>query len=463
MKTLFFTLVLLFQPCLYAMTEIIANTSNGSTYVDPVHGIARINFMSDYERPQVDRGFCGKLIVIKREVDGKTVTERNLEANQTCEKIRAAVTAVKDCEEIPAYTLTIKDPDCSKNPNDCKKLAQPRAGTYNYCLKNNNSCNPDPAKATNIKIADEVKNCSPDYGLLVVKDTAGKHAAVSSLNDKEHCGQTLPRKNIATGNHLWDNENNPNFKVNVGATPGFYIGNHTHYFFDFNRQTWCIHFFQDPTRLPVCSKKFDGMTRTIAYPSGEKFKTKGVVKLSVKDGKPVAQIGHPTSEEFSYSPTLNENKAVMQVTLSNDEKGGRRSKFELKDRVNGSTLSQLDVSPTYSLGTRLASAGACSANSCIDVPVEVSGASGTGDKAFCKNNDSQLDIANSQAGSCYSCYGITPGPCGTDTVLITKDGQKNAAHDPRVYTSFSKISSDLKACRQEPMQRQDTEDATVNQ
>lgn len=204
------------------------------------------------------------------------------------------------------------------------------------------------------------------------------------------------------------------------------------------------------------------MTRTIAYPSGEKFKTKGVVQLSVKDGKPVAMIGHPTSTDFSYTPILDENKPVMQVTLSNDEKTGRRSKFELKDSVNGATLSQIDVSPTYTMGTRLTSAGACNSSSCINAPQEVSGYSGTSDKAYCKNNDSNLDITTSQAGLCYSCNGVTPGPCGTDTILITKDGKKNAPHDPRVFTSFAKVKSDINSCRQAPTQL-DTEDATVNQ
>jgi hypothetical protein len=432
--SILFITMLAASPSSFALTELIENTSNGGTYIDTINEVARINFNSDYRNPRIKPTYaCGKLKIVKREdTNGKTVTDRVAEKEQTCDSLKSSVKSFIDCEEVPVMMMTVNDPKtCGPSDGPCEKMPTPLPSTQDVRLKN---------------IKEDIKKCSPEHELLVITDAKGKRAAISSLKDKQQCGHNFARKTIDTGSTLWDSEKRPEYKINVGHTPGFFIGDHTHYFFDFSKEQWCIHFKpSDPMRKPVCSAKLNGMTRSIGFLFGKEQKTKGVVKLEIKDGKPVATIGHPVSDEYKKSPDLDTTKPVMQVSITNDESKGRRSVFELKE-ANGTTLSRMDVTPTFALGSRLSTAGACDSSSCLNVPPEVSGPQGS--SLYCKQNGESLPLEKSTQGLCYSCNGVTPGFCDQSTTLIQKNGPAVAKDEfNRKQMLFSEVLGQINSCK----------------
>lgn len=496
MKTLFLILISLSFGRAFGLTEMVENSPAGDSYIDPVNQMARVQMKSDFINPDIaENSFaCGMIRIVRKEVNGKIEASAEIDNTKTCEEssfqrcigennkiavyekilddgqvvIEKKETA--DCKklekqifndskycksnETPAMVMLLQNPTTCNNGQTCQKSSSPQTYTKNICLKNK-GCGSTPNTSD---IADKIKSCSPKNQVVVIKDAASNRSLVSSLKDNQQCGKTFGKKNIATGNKLWDKENRPEFKISVSNTPGFFIGDHTHYFFDFNKKSWCIHFLPNlPTSQVTCDPRLNDITRSIGFRQNDIQKNKGVVKLGIdENGNPTAVIGHPQDETFSYKPKLDESKPVMKVTLSNDKDTGRSSLFELKDSLKGAAVNKIEVSPTYSLGTRLANAGACLPGNCLNVPLESYGRyRGIDSKNYCSNQDT-VNLANSPEGQCYSCNGVTPGLCGDRTILITESGKrdtdKQIANDPRLFTSFQDVMKNLNSCKAAPQE-----------
>ncbi len=492
MKTLFLILISLSFEVAFGLTEMIESSGAGTSYIDPIHQMARVQIQSDFINPDIsEKSFvCGTIRIDRKEVNGKLVPSAEIDNTRSCEgpsfqrcegegnkiaiyekiledgTVEIEKKETKDCKKIekqtlkdpkyckpnetPAMVMMLQNPTTCNNGQTCKKSPTPKTYTKNICLKNK-GCGNTPNDSD---IADKIKSCSPKNQVVVIKDATSNRSLVSSLKDNQQCGKTFGKKTISTGDKLWDKENKPEFQIKVSNTPGFFVGDHTSYFFDFNKKSWCIHFLpNNPNSQVTCDPRLNDITRSIGFRQNDIRKNKGVVKLGIDEkGNPTATIGYPQDEEFNYKPTLDESKPVLQVTLSNDKETGRSSLFELKNSFKSTTvLSKIEVSPTYSLGTRLSQAGACGTKSCINVPVEYYGRYRTVDtKNFCANQDS-VDLTNSSEGQCYSCNGVTPGLCGDKTILITESGKRDTGkeipNDPRLFASFQGVMKNLNACK----------------
>ena len=467
-KLIFFLAQFCFLSVTWGLTEIIENSTNGGTHIDPVNNVARINIQSNFRNPNanISRTECKKIKIVRRETERGCVESMQVaDPAQTCATLRTSVQGFVDCEELNASFLTVGEPlNCGNPAAACQTMATPMPYTQDIRLAG---------------IREAVRTCSPEHELLVISDAQGKNAAISSLNDRQQCGRSFggrpPSANqcasasqlrsMDTGSTLWDSENRPEYKINVSHSPGFYIGDHTHYYFDYAKQQWCVHFkpFQPVVndeagrkmiRGPVCGG-LNGATRSIGFVYGTESRTKGVVKFEVVNGRPVATIGQPTSSEYTRTPTLDSTKPILRVTLSDESAAGkqatpgqgRSSTFELLN-ADGSRISQMTVSPTMSMGSLLNTAGSCagsSENYCLNVPTAVSGTQ-SGER-FCRNNSQNLPLSTAQQGLCYSCTGVTPGNCDQSTHLIQRTvGSTQTDSFHRIPTLYSDVQAQLNAC-----------------
>ncbi|MCC6138800.1 MAG: hypothetical protein IT287_09215 [Bdellovibrionaceae bacterium] len=441
MKTLFFfTLMTVVSWTSNASTEIIEASDMGRTHIDPITMSTFINYKTNfqYDRPNVSYARCqldaaGKPInnyfIIKKK-DDKGVVQNlyTVKSGLSCEEIQKNDTNVVNCEAHSALEMTISDPDeCAQGK--CATLSTPRIAST-----------PLPINLKNETLQEEIKKCSPDKQYILIKDGATNKSLVASLADKSHC--KLDKRRIFTDGAPWDDGESSLTQIFTSNKNGFYIGEHTHYFYDETKKDWCIHFRPDiGSTAPSCG--YNNMTRSIAFaiPSLDKKVQKGVVKLSVDaSGNPVAEIGPAEGSEYSKSPKL--AKPILKVSLINktgdacnkssgpgssapnpdtfkkcleDAKKGRRTVFEaLNDK--GDVVRRINVAPSYSIGT--SEPNTCEANACLQGPKEVLAPES---ELQCSKTASQpFKIPGNGKEVCYSCNGISSGNCGAEKVVLSK-------------------------------------------
>lgn len=434
------------------MTELLESSDLGPTHIDPISMSTFINYKTDYQytSPKVTFANCkldgnGKPLnnyfIIKKQDDKGVMQNMYMVRNGTsCQEIRANDTGIANCEEHSAVEFTVGDPDeCTQGK--CTKLSTPRVASVPLSI-NLGGNNPNPSE--NIKkLQAEIEKCSKDKKYILVRD--GTKSLVASLADMSHC--KLDKKRIITQGAKWDDGESALTQISTSNRAGFYIGEHTHYYFDETKNDWCIHFRPDlGSTEPSCGYK--NMTRSIAFstPGETKISQKGVVKLSVDEsGNPVAIIGHPKSDEYNKSPELDEAKALIKVSLSNKPGEPRKTVFESKPSLNGATTKTITVSPSYSIGSKVAQANSCDSNACLSAPKEVIDPNA---QVLCKNNDEKdFTLPGSGKETCFSCNGVSSGSCGKDKVVLNKN-------------NIAEYTSKINACRAEDAQ-EDTPDATV--
>jgi hypothetical protein len=490
MKPLSFILLLLLSNSANSAMEIIESSIFGPSYLDTYNNILTVNLQSTVANPDVTLGNaqCGTLIMEDRVVDGSTVQVPRVDESRTCE-----VSTFSGCSRIevpvnnPAndqgvyitHTADGKEVIERRDKPNCEAARQTEVlSNSRYCkdnesptliltlqqqatCNNNQACAPPAAATPSVKSfpvpQSEINNCSPQHQNVVIRNRDGGPSMLASFRQNEHCGQRFGPRQIQTGNLLWDQENKPEYQIKVDDQGGFRIGDHTHYYFDFQKNQWCNHFI--PTNRETCSASFTGATIPIAYTTGEalansadrsNWRNKGVVKLEVIDGKPVATVGHAMSSNFNDGAVLNEERPVLRVTMSDTETSGRRAVFELREtnQPNAQVRGRIEVSPTYSLGTELTSnSETCDANRCLNVPSLL--LTSVADRQLQCTNNHKLDLTTS-TNLCYSCNGITSGSCSTSTILISRDGNRTRSSvpgtDPRTYRRVSDVTADFNSC-----------------
>lgn len=448
MKTLaLFSISLFVSLTSFAATEILEATELGPTHIDPVSMSTFINYKTDYQynSPKVTFANCKmdssgnpekNYFIIKKQDDKGVVQNMYLvRPGSSCQALRAADTAIANCEEHSAVEFTVSDPDeCAQGK--CQKLSTPRIASTPLSI-NLGGNNPNPSE--NIKkLQAEIEKCSKDKKYILVRD--GSKSLVASLADMSHC--KLDKKRVITDGAKWDDNESPLTRIFTSNRAGFYIGEHTHYYFDETKNDWCIHFRPDlGSTEPSCGYK--NMTRSIAFavPGEQKITQKGVVKLTVDDkGNPIAVIGHPKTDEYNKSPELDESKPVLKVSLTNKPGEPRKTVFESKASMNGATTRTLNVSPTYSVGTKIAQANSCDSNACLNAAKEILDPNA---QVQCKNNETKdFTLPGSGKETCFSCNGVSSGACGKDKVVLNKN-------------NISEYTNKINACR-----AQDAEPAT---
>lgn len=443
MKTLIiFSILTVVSWTANAATEIIEASEMGRTHIDPLSMSTFINYKTNfqYDRPKVTYARCkldaaGKPInnyfIIKKK-DNKGVVQNlyTVKSGLTCEEIQKNDTGVVNCEAHSALEMTIADPDeCAQGK--CPSLATPRVAST-----------PLPINLSNATLQQELKKCSPEKNYLLIKDAVTNKSLVASLADKSLC--KLDKRRIFTEGAPWDDGETPITQIFTSNKNGFFIGEHTHYFFDEQKKDWCIHFRPDlGSTAPSCG--YSNMTRSIAFgiPSLDKKVQKGVVKLSVDAyGNPVAEIGTSDKPEYSKSPKL--DKPLLRVSLMNktsdecaaksgpgssnpnaeifkkcleDAKKGRHTIFEALNK-DGAVVRKINVSPTYSVGSTAGEANSCEANACLQAPKEVLAEDSP---LSCAKTASQpFKVPGNGKEVCYSCNGISSGSCGVEKVLLNK-------------------------------------------
>lgn len=459
--------------------QIIESSIHGPSYLDTYNNILTVNLNSNVANPDVTLGGgqCGTLVMEDRVVDGRTVTVPRVDESRTCE-----VAAFSGCNRANTKAIYItyaadgreiverRDmPNCLETRqrevlNVAKYCKDNESPTLILTLQQQTTCNNNQActasSAPSVKSfpvpQTEINRCSPQHQNVVIRNRDGGPSMLASFKQNEHCGRRFGSRQIRTGDLLWDQENKPEYQINVDDEGGFRIGNHTHYYYDFQKNQWCNHFI--PTNRETCSASFTGATIPIAYTTGaalansddkSQWKNQGVVKLEVIDGKPVATVGHAMSSNFSDGAVLNEDRPVLKVTMSDSDTSGRRALFELREsnKPDAAVRGRIDVSPTYSLGTDMTSnTEACDANRCLNVSASL--LTTVADRALQCTADHKLDLTTS-TNLCYSCNGITSGGCGTTTTLINRDGNQSRSsvtNDPRTYRRLSDVRADFQGC-----------------
>lgn len=421
MTRLFLTLFLcLIGSKTQALTEILEASQNGNTHVDPISMTATINYSSQFPgTPHVSYARCrldssgnpvNNYFIVKR-LNAQGVLENSylVQPGSSCEEIQRNDTGIAHCEAHSALELTISDPtQCAQN--QCTPLATPRQGTMSIPLSS-----PTTASSSTPSLQSEIQRCSPQRQLVLIRDASGKSMVVS-LADKAHCG--LERRRITTEGAAWDDNESPLTQIFTSNRNGFYIGNHTHYFFDQQRQSWCVHFRPDiPSTAPSCG--LNNLTRSIAFliPSQDRKVQKGVVRLSIDaNGNPVAIVGHPRSTEYSVSPELDESRPLLRMTLTHQAQEGRRTLFESMSSLNGNVLRRVDVAPQYVFGNTNNEIGSCDSTACLSAPSPVLAQ----DSALQCQRNNQQSFATPGNGRdvCYSCNGVTSGRCTSDKVVL---------------------------------------------
>ncbi len=481
MKPLSFILFLLFSHSVFAAIEILESSINGPSYLDTYNNILTVNLKSTVGNPDVTlgNGQCGTLILEDRVVDGRTVQVPRVDEARTCEVSTFSgcnkandkavyITLSSDGQEIverrdKPNCLEARQTEVLSNARYCKDNESPTLVLtlqQQSTCSNNQTCASPVSSSTSVKSFPvpqaEINRCSPQHQNVVIRNRGGGPSMLASFKQNEHCGKRFGSRQIKTGNLLWDQENKPDYQINVDDEGGFKIGNHTHYYFDFQKKQWCNHFI--PTDRETCSASFTDATIPIAYTTGASLAqngdrntvwfNKGVVKLEVINNKPVATVGHATSSKFSDGAVLDVEKPVLKVTISDTDTAGRRSVFELKDpKQPDKNFGRIEVSPTYSLGTDLTQSNeTCDKNRCLNLPSAL--ATTVADRKLQCTSEHKLDLTTSN-NLCYSCNGITSGSCGTTTTLINRDGNQNRSsivNDPRTYRRFSDVRADLNTC-----------------
>ncbi len=400
-----------------AATEMLEASEMGRTHIDPVSMSTFINYKTNfqYDRPKVTFASCkmdasgnpikNYFILKRKDERGVVRNAYTTNAGSSCEEIQKNDVNVVNCEAHSALEMTIADPDnCATG--GCQQLSTPRIAST-----------PLPINLNNAALQAEIKKCSPDRQFIIVKDKVTKKSLVASLTDKAHC--KLEKRRIITEGASWD-DGEPLTQIFTSNRNGFYIGEHTHYFFDDKAKEWCVHFRPDlGSTAPVCG--LNNTTKSIAFaiPSENKKVQKGVVKLSVdSDGNPVAVVGHGKSDEYSKSPELDESKKLLKISLTNKEGEGRKTVFEAKNSMNGETLKKIQVSPTYGFGSSMADASACDSNACLSGPKEVLDPESP--LSCSKNSSSAFQAPSAGKEVCYSCNGISAGSCDSKKVLLNK-------------------------------------------
>lgn len=473
----------------FAATVITPSSDNGASYVDTLSNIARVNISSNVQNPDVtmDGGTCGTLKMVPTTVNGETVNKPEVDPNRQCK-----VAAFRGCnvadnmalyveysEEKGQDVVTEKPmPNCLAarkkevldNPEFCKDDEAPIAIftlQQKTTCSENKTCQTTSTPTTTTKNfpvpVEKVKECSPNDQNLVIVNSQGGPSMMASLNENEHCGKRFESKVIDLGNVIKPLANRPNFQLNVDSNNGFRIGNHTQFFFNTKQKHWCVRYCEPDDlkrdKVPVCNHNYankretcsdvlNDVTLPMAWSSFHK-QHKTAVQLQVVDGKPVATIGHATSDSNvkNLAPKLDNDQPVVKITLSDNETSGRRSTFEVKnDNSEDSPVkSRIEISPTYTLGALTASASKrCDSRTCLN-----SDWLSASDPLSCKKNDNKsIDLANLPQEMCYSCNGLTPGRCGTQTVLLTKSGkkEKTPTGDKRLFRKYTDVYREVKSC-----------------
>lgn len=418
MKTRTFFMLLIALPwTTQAATEILEASHMGRTHIDPLNMTTFINYKTNYqyEKPKVTYASCkmdssGKPIdnyfIIKRKDERGVIRNvYTVKPGTSCAEIQEHDANVINCEAHSALEMTIADPDqCASG--GCQQLTTPRIAST-----------PLPINLSNEALQAEIKKCSPERKFVLIRDSGGAKSLVASLTDKAHC--KLDKRRIFTEGALWDDGDADLTQIHTSNRHGFYVGEHTHYYYDEVKKGWCVHFRPDlGSTSPVCGLNNTTKSIAFAFPSEDRKVQKGVVKLSVdKDNNPVAIVGHPKSAEYSRNPELDETKKLLKISLLNKDKEGRKTVFEAKNSLDGETIKKINVAPVYTLGSSINNPNACDENACISAPKEVW--AGTNQSGLsCSNASGPFKAPGNGNEVCYSCNGVSAGACESKKTLI---------------------------------------------
>lgn len=456
MKTyILFSILTAAFPC-FAGTTFLQGTDNGLSHIDPINGTARINFRTDVANEHLKARFnCPaqpNLVEFKVMQGEKVVNRRQSATGITCDNIRKREGAanIVHCQEKKALEINLVE-ECGGQA--CPRLPQQRTGFRDFQL----GTNPNASEAAK-RVHQAVKDCSPDDENVVFRDqpdAQGKSRGVStSLKDRSQCSDMEKRRIVMPGSP-WDRlvagegwneqqrqEMHDQFHL-FATEPGFSVGNHTQYTYDFKAGQWCYQFFPKMKTAPVCDKGFENRTFPMMFvfpKENNARKTFGAVKMTKdENGNPVAYVGTPKAE--SNPVTLDESKPVMKITLSNGEKG-RSTMFQALKKMNGEVISSVQVSPTMSFGRQIATQP-CHRSSCLRA---ISAVTGENPRNICpsKPYDNPLELSANSKDLCYSCNGVSAGTC---------DDQKRIL-DAKEYTARSQA---MQSCKPEAVDPQQSE------
>jgi len=450
MKTLLFFTMLV--PSLVFATTQIAETGGSAdgaySYIDPLNQAAYLNvnttstmnppnFSADVHctiDPKTNKPQLNYFVFKKADSNGIVRNYKTYRPGYTCQQIEnddAAqqpnhMTSVVGCKEFATPELVIDDPtpaQCGTTP--CPSGAAHDVGVY--------------IPLDSGKVAAARSACSGDgSNLMIIRDKVSQHAIFSDMHNKSSCN--LDKRRVFLGNTPWDgctgngctkvDETSSYVQVYTSKDPGFNIGAMVNpnnpsqpdslmaYNYDFDKGTWCQTIFPDfGNSSPTCDPGY-GKNMTFAMnfstPGLNKTYHTGVVQLSMEGTTPVAYIGQLlTPNDPSPHPAMDPNKPLIKVTLERSDTNGAVTKFESRPSMTGAPTRTLIVTPNYTFGSLFngtAQAGTCDGSTCLHAPY-ILAAMKTAGSLSCASNSTPLNLSNPAAPICYSCNGVTPGPC----------------------------------------------------
>jgi len=464
-----------------AKTAIIQGGSSGQTFMDASTQTLHLNVKTTYPgskpkitvRCQTDQQGTPVKSYFRLKVEGANGVVRDMpiiNRGATCKQIMEDPEGPKKyegrvlaCDAYSGADLIVED-----NPNGCgsdgKQACTESAETTSYSTY-----------TLTAQDQQQITMCSPKDRILIVSDKVTNNNMFTNASDGMHC-KLDDKKPIFNSDAKWD-KGSPFTTVHASHRPGFFIGNISHYFYDFKENKWCVQLRADLANSPpTCDPEFTKLQHAIDFAvkppavngvQGDKVNyLRGAIKLTTETAeeierdpitckavmdasgnpkkkqvtRPVAFIAHSSDTNWSRRPNLDLNQTHMKVVLSGNPCEGPSTRFETIS--NGSVRRAVTVSPTYTLGNKFDSPGTCDNSSCLKTIPEVHGNNENLKPLLCSKDSPSLDLSNGgQENLCYSCNGVSSGDCGN----VMDGGMKilNAEN-------IGGYADRLRACRGEP-------------
>jgi hypothetical protein len=401
----------------FADIELLEGGAEGPTHIDPSTNSALIHYSQTvpgqlkvtYRYPKDANGkpINNFYVIERKNANNEIETVQEISQDINCEELKKDISIIT-CNGYSALEVLLNEPEGTPGPAQLKSVTMPLDS-------------PDLQAA--------LKAASPDNQFLIIRDAKSPKGIVASMLDKSLCG--LDRKQVDL-NGPWSDPKFPSQIYTSNRERGFFIGDHTFYFFDEKKAMWCYHFLPDlPNTAPICTKDFNNKTFRIdfGYKNSTDTVNKGVVKLSVDaNGVPSAAIGtgtlplpQPAATAARAALLMDPSKPFISVQFPKTEAGVPNTTFQAFDKLNGTPGRTLIVSPSYTMGANFNDRAICDASACLSPVSQITPSADNSSSRLCKKNDSVLDLNNKtkdQNALCYSCNGVTPGACSSTKSLI---------------------------------------------
>jgi hypothetical protein len=404
----------------FAELNLLEGGAEGPSHIDPIENTALIHYTQTvpgamkvtytYPKDAAGRPINNFYVIERKNAAGVVETVQEISTDVKCEDVLKDPLVVT-CKGYSALEIRLREPE----------------GTAGAPQTNSMTIRLDD-KA----LQDQIKAASPENQFVIIRDAKTPLGIVASMQNKSFC--SLDRKRVDFDGP-WNDAKYPSQIYTSDQEPGFFIGDHTYYFYDEKQSSWCYHFLPDlSTTAPVCSKDFNNRSFRIdfAFKGTTDTINRGVVKLSVdKDGNPTAYVAAgaaaPTTGDAQVDNrtglTMDTTKPFMKIQFPKSDKGVRSTTFQAWDKSGGTAGRTLTVSPTYAFGDSFKAGAICDAGACLNPVDQITAAADASTSKLCKKNDSPMDLNNTvkdQNNLCYSCDGVTPGACSATKSLITK-------------------------------------------